>query len=305
MRTKNYPHPVLSEDSNDFNKKIIFDVNLLKSIKNTDYEFSYDFSLNDYNLSSLLVSDEVKFIIKTECSATRFRKVLEFNQNKGTFYLPSQNVEGEVILSTFVVAKTRIENYYSENFSEDYGNVTFKVYSGDILAEGPQFSFNVDKLTDSLAKVPSIFTIIQKSDNTNPDFSFEEAQILIRLNKTDFDQYKDLKTAHKDYYHLAALSSSLFILPALSIFIDRIKNEIGIHVSDREEYEIYINDKETEFKWFKVIIRNLKKHNIDLFDTTETSFSIAQTLLGNPLSNGINFFKETPLGAQTIEEELI
>lgn len=59
-----------------------------------------------------------------------------------------------------------------------------------------------------------------------PDVYFETDKILIVLNKDDFKNYKLIKTYHSQYSHLAALSSSLFILPALVMFIEGIRKEI-------------------------------------------------------------------------------
>lgn len=53
-----------------------------------------------------------------------------------------------------------------------------------------------------------------------------------------------------------------------------------------------MNDKEENFRWFKVINTNLKNKKIDLFESNETSLYIAQKLIGDPLSNGLKVLEE-------------
>lgn len=298
MKSKNYPHPVLrfksGDDLNDdFNKNSSFDAEVSQQrVVGLDYYFDYHFQLTDANLESLLAEEKVCFAVKLECSTTRFRQVFAFSELAGSFSLPSTKLEQIVIMTTFLVAKETIENYYSQNFNEDYEDTKFKVFTGDILAEGPQFSFDIDKRTDSLAKIPSIFTIIQGNNKKMPDVYFEREKIVIMLNEADFKNYKLLKAYHSQYNYLAPLSSSLFILPALVMFLEGIRKEIENLNNDRQNFDDFISDKEETFRWLKVINTNLKNHKIDLFETNETSLYIAQKLIGNPLSNGLKVFEE-------------
>ncbi|WP_426355482.1 hypothetical protein [Exiguobacterium sp. R-39] len=298
MKSKNYPHPVLRFKSNDelnddFNKNSNFDAEVSQRVEGLDYHFDYRFQLTDANLESLLAEEKVCFAVKVECSTTRFRQVFKLSELAGSILLSSTKLERMVIMTTFIVAKETIEDYYSQNFNEDYEGTKFKVFTGDILAEGPQFSFDIDKRTDSLAKIPSIFTIIQTNEKKMPEISFEQDRIVVALNEADFNNYKLLRAYHSQYNYLAPLSSSLFILPALVMFLEGIRKDIEkFNDDDRQDFEDYINDKEAYFRWFKVINTNLKNHKIDLFETNETSLYIAQKLIGDPLSQGLKVFEE-------------
>lgn len=297
MKNKNYPHPVIRFESenalnDDYKSTACFDVEISQRVDNLNYHFNCEFHLKDSNLELLLAEEKVAFAVKIACSTTRFRQVFSFNDFSGYFSLPAGKLERIVTLESFIVSKTTIENFYSENFSEDYEGEKFKVFSGDILAEGPHFSFDIDKKNDSLAKIPSIFTIIQGSKKTNPDVVIQEEKIVIVLNKDDFNHYKNLKSLHNQYSYLAALSSTLFILPAMVMIIEDLKKEIEKLDNDRQSYDELIEQKEYSYRWFKVINANLKNIGIDLFENTDSSLSIAQQILGDPLSTGLNAFDE-------------
>jgi len=298
MASKNYPHPVLNKDNDDFNcAQARFNIQIAQKTEGPNYKLTCTADLMEENLEQLLDSGAIKFAVRLECSTTKYRTVFEFDTPQKTFTLPSSYVEKKIKLSTFIVAKTLINSYSSKAFDDDYEDATFRIFPGDILAEGSEYSMDVNKKIDPLTKLPSIFTIISNSDPTSPqiDVRNTDNKIVIALNKSNFEKYKNLKQLQNQYGQLAALTSSIFIVPAVVMVLDDIRSELSNCNNDAEFIKEYIEDKENRHRWFKVINMKLKDQAIDLYDPEsiiDSSLILAQKLLGNPLSNGLEFFDE-------------
>ena len=276
MANKNYPHPVLSAFTDDYNHETAkFDINITEKIEGANLHLICEAELTDPNLLTLLEQGYVAFIVKLESAATRYRDTFEFSKFEEIITIPAANIEKKVELSTFIVAKTQINNFSSLAFHEDYEGVSFTIYPGDILAEGSDYTLKLEKKIDPLTKVPSIFTIISTSDpKAAPmDVRTNEDQIIIVLNNENFEQYKYLKRIHNQFGHLSALTSAIFITPALVMTLENIKKDIVAFPPDPELIKEYIEDLETRHRWFKVINMRLKDLKIDLVEADNISES--------------------------------
>ena len=298
MTNKNYPHPVLNKFTDDFNhNKARFDIQITQRVEGSYYILTCNVELVEENLEHLLNEGAVKFVVKLVCSQTRFRAVYEFNNLQETITLPSSFVEKKIELSTFIVATTAISSYSSEAFDDDYEDTTFSIYPGDILAEGSEYIMNIKKMLDPLTKVPSIFTIISTSDKKAPpiDVQTSSDKIVIVLNKINFEKYKSLKQLQNQYGQLAPLTSSILITPALVLVLDDVLRDLNNMQNDAYSIKEYIEDRENEHRWFKVINMKLKDLGRDLYDPEnilDSSLILSQKLLGDPLTNGLEFFEE-------------
>ncbi|ATP92627.1 hypothetical protein RMT88_17665 [Bacillus altitudinis] len=304
MANKNYPHPVLCIDTDDYTQSdAAFDIKIIKKTDRMNYKLICDVSLHESNLEALLAEGKVTFLIKVTCSATRYREVFQFDRLDYIITIPSSIVEKKVEISTFIIAIQGIDAYFSEAFHEDYDDTTFVIFPGDVLAEGSNYSFNADKKVDPLVKVPSIFTIIINNNIQAPPFDVSRSneKIIVALNKDNFHKYKYLKELQNQYGQLAALTSSIFILPALVEVINNIRKDLSEYNDDYDSIAEYIANQEIENRWFKVL--NMKLQDADILlskpdDIIESSLLIAQKLLGDPVSNGLNFFDELLSGEE-------
>ncbi|WP_416720816.1 hypothetical protein [Bacillus subtilis] len=309
MANKNYPHPVLISYTDDFNpSKAEFDIKVSKRTNKMNYELYCEVLLKEDNLQALLYEGKVTFAVKVVCSTTRYRNIFQFHSTENCLTIPASLLEKKVEISTFIVATEQIDNYYSLAFNEDYEDAKFTVFPGDVLAEGSEYTFNIEKKIDPLVKVPSVFTIVYNAENLHADVHSNDEKIIITLNKQDFDKYKQLKPLQNQYGHLSALTSSLFILPALVSVIETIRRELINLDNDLEAINDYITDKENDHRWFKVINARLLDEGIKLSEPDnimESSLVIAQKLLGNPLSNGLQFFDELMAGISSTEGDSV
>ena len=308
MANKNYPHPVLSSYTDDFDpSKAKFDIKISKKIDRMNYQLLCDVVLEEENLKDLLNKGKLAFVVKVICSTTRYRNLFQCNDLEYLIIIPAFLLEKRVEITTFIVATEQINNYSSLLFNEDYGDASFTVFQGDVLAEGSEYKFNVDKQIDPLVKVPSIFSIVYSDSNQAPpiDVRHIEEKIVVTLNKENFQKYKYLKGLQNQFGNLAALTSSLFILPGLITVVDEMRRELMELNGDFEAIKDFIEEKENEHRWYKVINARLLDKGIKLSEPvniTESSLVIAQKLLGDPLSNGLQFFDEI---LEASEEDVI
>ncbi|WIG28479.1 hypothetical protein [Bacillus toyonensis] len=308
MAVRNYPHPVLSKNTDDFNpSKASFDIKVSKKIEQMNYKLVCSVSLKEKNLESLLAEGKIAFLVKIICSATRYREVFQFKDMDCVITIPAIMAEKKVEIYTFIVATEKNESYFSKDFNEDYEGTSFIVFPGDVLAEGSEYQFKVDKKIDSLVKIPSIFTITYNNHKDTPpvDVNIAGEKIVVTLNHENFQKYKYLRELQNQYGHLAALTSSLFILPALIDVINDIRKSLNECNNDYETIKEYIVENEINHRWFKVLNMKLQDKGILLNkpeDLVESSLVIAQKLLGDPISNGLQFFDEFLLGG---EEDII
>lgn len=309
MANKNYPHPVLNKLTDDYNHdQAQFDILIAQRTEGSNYKLICNVELFEDNLEQLLRDGAIKFVVKLVCTATRYRAVFEFDNLQEMITLPSSYVEKKIELSTFIVAKTIINSYSSQAFDADYEDATFSIFPGDILAEGSEYSMNIDKKIDPLTKVPSIFTIVSNSDKNSPQIDVQSSgdKIVITLNSINFEKYKKLKQLQNQYGQLAALTSSIFITPAMVMILDEVRRELSSFHNDYESIKDFIEEQESEHRWFKVINMKLKDLEIDLYDTeniSDSSLVLSQKLLGDPLSNGLEFFEEL-FNTQAEEEDV-
>ncbi|EOP74189.1 hypothetical protein [Bacillus cereus] len=304
MADRNYPHPVLSKSTDDFNpSKASFDIKVSKKIEQMKYELICSVSLQERNLENLLAEGKIAFLVKIICSTTRYREVFQFNTMDYTITIPAIMVEKKVEIYTFIVATEKNDSYFSKDFNEDYEGASFIVFPGDVLAEGAEYQFKVDKKIDSLVKIPSIFTITYNKNKKTPpvDVNSTGEKIIVTLNHENFQKYKYLRELQSQYGHLAALTSSLFILPALVDVINDIRKSLNEYDNDYEAIKEYIAEYEINHRWFKVLNMKLQAEGILLNkpeDLVESSLIIAQKLLGDPISNGLQFFDEFLLSGE-------
>ncbi|ABY42082.1 hypothetical protein [Bacillus mycoides] len=308
MADRNYPHPVLSKNTDDFNPaKASFDIKVSKKIERMNYKLICSVSLKEKNLESLLAEGKIAFLVKIICSATRYREVFQFQDMDYIITIPAIMAEKKVEIYTFIVATEKNESYFSKDFNEDYEGTSFIIFPGDVLAEGAEYQFKVDKKIDSLVKIPSIFTITYNNHKDTPpvDVNIAGEKIIVTLNHENFQKYKYLRELQNQYGHLAALTSSLFILPALVNVINDIRKSLDECNNDYETIKVYIAEYEINHRWFKVLNMKLQDKGILLNkpeDLVESSLVIAQKLLGDPISNGLQFFDEFLLSG---EEDII
>jgi hypothetical protein len=276
-----YPHPVLSHFGDDIVDSVFQGVVEGKGSKNS-YIFNATFKTNNDDLLELVQQKKAIYAVHVECNSTRYRTMFTSDQEKFTFEIPANVIDGKVQLCSLILAARGIPKYKNSHFHPDYGKLTFAVSKGDTLAVGHDRTFTADKKNDPLRRVASIFSIVQddKPDAKALDIDPSNAKVVIKLSKENFDSYMILK---HDAAYRPVLNSAI-VLPALVDVIDRVRL-----AASGQALEAY-----SELRWFIVISRRLRDLGIDVYKSdsfVDSSVKIAHDLLGEPLTSALNGLK--------------
>lgn len=270
IRYKLYSYPVLTEHLDDYidsyfktNIEVIKDIN--------DLIFKMDISFNNEALENLINEDKIEFVFHIECPYTSYRVIHKTRELSNIKRIPESKLNGKVSICSFIIAKENIPEYKNHNFNSDYENMSFNISRGSILAIAAQVDVNITKEAEELSNVPSIFSILKDDtdNNTGINIEYNNDKIQIWLCNEDFYNYKNISSLPS----FIPIIHAMIICPALSHVFECIKQN-GI-----EEY--------SEYRWFRSIDKNLKKHGksltLDLL-SEKSSYTLAQELLELPIS---------------------
>lgn len=272
---RQYPHPVLSYNSDDF-----VNSDFQASLKNTKTHSSYVFDAycvtSSEGINQLIKEQKAKFAFHFECQTTRYRKVFSSFNSEFSFNLLAQDIEGKVQICAFIIAVEDLDNYKLEEFHPDYEGYSFQIKKGDILAVDAERLFFAEKEIDPLKRIPSIFSIQPNRSEDAQAIEVDSSgnKIIIKLSPDNFDYYKTISLNSS----FQPILSSLIVIPALVSIIETIRNE-----------ESYIDFEEC--RWYQVILLRLKDFGIEIGTHSfeqESTISIAQKLIGDPLSQSFS-----------------
>lgn len=280
--TRIFPYPVLSSMYDDYiNCNFNIDVKAKKGKKRIYIEIVP--TINSETLSSLIRNDVAEIIVHFECGRTRYRTTKKLNlEELLSFEFPSGDLNDNLEVIAFVVSKKDIHNFgcKKNEFNADYGNTTFEIESGSILAISNQKDIPIPKDIYDLSNVNSIVSIISKQeDDTSKEINITltDKKIRVLLPKDTYIDYSGIGKTENQY---TPILHSMFVFPALVYALDYLKAMDDDKWMDVENY-----------LWFKVIKKKVEEIH-GKFDKKiiekYTSVIIAQELIENPFPVAVN-----------------
>jgi len=276
LKVKSYPHPVLGNKDDVLGAA--FQTGLTARSDKQNYYFSIRCWCNNSTLQDLINADKAQYTVHIECTNTMHRRSYSFSMPNFDITVPADDLNGNVEINMFICASQAIENYQIVGAHEDYGNASFAINKGDILAIGDYFNFDAEKDYDSLKKISSLMQIERSNDKAlrAMDVQYELPKIRIVLPQVDYDMYE----LHKSDLRLQNLLTSSIVLPVLSgaVRILSIKD-------DNEGYE--------DYRWYGWLKRQLEEIELE----GERDYILAaQKILDYPLHRaleGVMIVEET------------
>ncbi len=272
-----YPHPVQSHFSDDLTN-CVFQVTPKIHVAKNSYKFHVLARTSSADLRALVASGSAAYAIHVECAGTRYRKLITASDEEFFEEIPSECLDGRTELCTLIVAKKDISNYTNRNFHPDYGQTSFFVRKGDVLAVGHDVFFDATKDIDPLQNVASIFKVRPNRSSSGEPFyvDLDSDYIVILLSEQNFSAYSELRKDQDRQTTLAAM----IVTPALVFALEEIKRS----VTDQEDDNWFL-----ERRWYKVVASKLKVAGFNSVDawSEESCLSLAQKLIGDPLSSSL------------------
>ncbi|NLK00341.1 MAG: hypothetical protein GX318_03755 [Clostridia bacterium] len=244
------------------------------------YSFTAEFYINNKCLLKYIHMKKFCYALHIECAVTRYRNLFKSFSRKMLFNILSDKLDGKVEVCPMIISAEHVNSYRNEMFNPDYGDITFIIKKGDILAVDRNIVFSADKKIDPLRKISSIFTIgLNRSPNAPPiDIDAMGNRVVVLMNKENFERYRILKLDQNMHSTLACVTA----FPALISLLETLKSNI-------QEDEARIGDYEG-LRWFRVISNKLNELGVNVHDgdlLNESSLKIAQELIGNQLTGSL------------------
>lgn len=269
LSERSYPYPVVG------NRDDVPGAAFQASVEMTaDKEYIYiDVNVNcsSSTINEYVENGDACYLLHVDCSNTFFRNSYKFATNQFRQKISIEFLNDLIEVNVFAVAVKKINDYRVEGAHEDYGDVAFDVNAADILAVGQTVAFHIDERFDSMKRVGSIMQIVEnpKMDSDLPmEVDFNGQKITILMSKTDFREYRLLKSSETVIAPLTATIVFPVLLEALRI----LKSDFsGIEDSDAP-------------KWVVVLRRKIMVMNIE----AEDDFIKAQKILELPIKRSLS-----------------
>jgi hypothetical protein len=135
-RPKAYPHPVLSEVSDDYVDGSEFFGVFSHSTANGYLTLRYDLTLNCVRLDEVRADQFAQLALEIECPGVRWKKLFTVDGLAGSIDLPESNLFGTVKVTPVLVACEEV-NLELSGINAEFKKNTFHIFTGDLLAFGP------------------------------------------------------------------------------------------------------------------------------------------------------------------------
>ena len=97
------------------------------------------FELEEEQLLNLYKEEKLSSILVVECSQSLYRDNFLINEEGIDIDLPLNKISGNLVISSFLVAKERIDNFHSKSFQHPYIKFKYTFDPYDIVAADDGF----------------------------------------------------------------------------------------------------------------------------------------------------------------------
>ena len=268
-----YPYPVLDR-SDDVDSEFTMSNTRMMSLVES-MQFDFEVQLTDDDLRKQLLQGNAKLVMKWRCAETfRLGQVTPHlvqelaRTKKYTVAIPQDEIDGPVNLELQIVAAVAIPEYQLSKQNEDYGDTSFSIQPGDVLALGGYTTVQARKLYDPMQPpLESCFEF--KEDEQLPsgiqlEFSNQD-HVVVWIASATFRDFVALRS--RPDFQIAAV-----MLPALMATLTYMK------------HEAQPEDLAEERAWHKALSKLIEKHKVDSKSVIEQ----AQAILEDPIGRSVH-----------------
>ena len=262
-----FPYPVLGNNGDidgSFDVTIIIDFSIVGF-----YTLNCDFKLNNEYFENLIKTQKAIYMVEIECGATNYRHTFSTTDKTMCIDIPDDYVRGRVDVKIYICALKDIPEYKPTGMDTDiYGDDSFEIKSGEIIAIHPSTSFLADPKYDSLNAPVRSFIKLKKSATQAKEMfvNYGMEFIEIELPEEDYKLYRDIHASSP------ALIHSCVVFPVLVDVLHEMKKEDNAY---------------SGAVWLDRITQICQDRQIDVDDP----IIAAQKLLGLPLNRTFNWRK--------------
>lgn len=269
------PYPVLG-NSDDIIPLLPDDsIKVDCSFDNDTYTFHVTLKQENPDITALIESGFAEYSCEVTCPRTYLRFCKSSIVPELDIALGRREVFARIEFACFVTVKKEIAGYHNSGQNDDYGDASFNMEPGDVLAAFPTASYNADLKYEKLYAAGSFMVVLDGDDTPHAWFDANDDNIKVYLPHLMFDQFRALckNRNFNELFHASIVFNALF----------KVLSE-------------YSEKKHGYFQWAEAI-----KYRIDTeeelrqFDINDTSkaYELAQALLRDPYQRLFNHLSQT------------
>ena len=260
LSDRSFPHPVVGNA--DDVPGAAFPATIDFASDKANFSITATVKCSSETLLRMVKKGTACYTLHVECSNTLYRETFDFTGPTFTRQVSKNLIHDTVEVNAFVRAKVALPAYAIDGAHEDYGDATFPVGLGDILAVADSQTFEAVSPIDPMRLVSALM-VVERS--TRPGLHAMETNVLgdkigIVLCGQDHDAYRNLKSVK----HLTDHLTTTLVLPVLMH---------AIHLLDDP-------DAAPDTKWAKTLRTQLE--TLKLCPTAD-ALEKAQALLDRPI----------------------
>ena len=245
---KSYPHPVLRDGSEDsdypgYRFAISNRSDMVKVCgKGTGAKIVCEMEMTSEYLKRLIGEGKVSYGLLVKCSSTFFRIFLPSQTPAIEHVISQETLKDRVEISPFLVAKTNIDAFASQEMHVDWQHLAVDIQVGSVLGEEEPYIYWASDPDDK--GISSIFDIATDTNLVDGEWSvgLEGDKVVISFNQKTRDSYTLAKEKAESEGTEEDLLASLF----LPVLID----VMHIAKSEPDSYE--------NCRWFSAINKRLE-----------------------------------------------
>ena len=270
IRGRLAPYPLLAK-TNDSYRRSSFDGIAELKVAGTELRLEFRAVLRCAALKNLVRAGLACYALHVESPVTSYRRLFEFNDAAFHLTLAADEVRSLLQVTPFVVARTAIEGYASDDFHEAYEGQRFSFARGHILAvdQTTEFSLRAQDEAETLPSIVRIEPLAREAKEAALRVDCDSDYIVVRLPHGAYDTYR--RYAKSTY---GATFLSCIILPALVAALEQLS-------------EVKRAGEEPRTRWQRVLLGLLEQEKIDLAAEGGELLAIAQQLLRDPLNRAL------------------
>lgn len=277
IRQRALPHPLLSPFSTDVQPPVFFfdcadgDITCDRGAWRITGRIRHESAA----LDAYVASGAAILGVHVECSRTFFRQWFPTGPEV-RIDLPADSVRGKVEMLAVCVAAAPINGYALDGQHQDYGNATFDIAAGDLLAAAPHVEFDAYLDLDPIQKISSILDIKKSADRaTGPaHIDFAGDRIEVELAQSDYANYIGLRADPS----LHGMIASNVVMPAVLQAV----NHLGRMSPDD------LQDAKDGQRWCRCLMARLDYHKVPPTAEPSDVFVVVQTILRDPVRRGLD-----------------
>lgn len=206
-----FPYPVLRQGYDDILPSLPEDaIKIVVNKSDTEYEFCIELNYNNPDIENLIKEGKAIYICEIDCIKTVWRKSFESKSKRFSIIIPRRDLAGDITFSTYITTINPIKGYTNRGFNDDYGDVSFDMEPGDILAGFPLIHHHVDLKFDKLRNASSFLIIREDTESDITNYNFEHDKIEINIPTEMFKQYQSgIKSNFAEIMHATIAYNAL------------------------------------------------------------------------------------------------